>query len=88
MNDSKLKKSWTKLPWVTFLFLLAVFVFATPYDFSFRFTEALPIDEYSSAERLEGSNIGRQAALFLLGTFALISFLRKKRVSFQINVLL
>lgn len=91
MNNSYNSLDWKKLPWGIFLFLLAVFVFATPFDFSWPIKVLEGTDEVDAAEaimRMEKGNIGRRIALFLLGVFAVMSLLRRNRNRFGINGLL
>ena len=93
MNDlstskpSKLHNTWSSLPWGTILFLLAVFVFATPlvrYGL-FSTTEFRDTQEYLRGGGLLNVRI---VALILLGAFALFNLSRSKLGRFQINGLL
>ena len=93
MNDlstskpSKLHNTWSSLPWGTILFLLAVFVFATPlvrYGL-FSTTEFRDTQEYLRGGGLLNVRI---VALISLGAFALFNLSRSKLGRFQINGLL
>jgi len=97
MNDlSTLKPSesqinWSSLPWGMFLFLLAVFVFATPlYNFSSFVTrpEIAFDDAIGMVDVMHKDNWLRIIALVSLGTIALFYFLRFKADRFRINGLL
>ena len=72
MNNSYNSLDWKKLPWVIFLFILAVFVFATPYNLSWHITaDSGWVQAAEVAGRLGGGNVRRQIALFVLGILAL-----------------
>ena len=81
----------TRLPWLTFLFLLAVFIFSTPFDISYSVKEfgtdtVLELDE--AIKSVEKGDLGRRIVLISLGAFALISHLHLKRKQIWINGLL
>ena len=94
MNDlstskpSKLHNTWSSLPWGTILFLLAVFVFATPLV-QFGLISTTPelgdVHEYLGSGGLFNMRI---IALISLGAFALFNLSRSKPGRFQINGLL
>ena len=91
MNDlSTSKNIWSSLPWGTFLFLLAVFAFATPLFSLFNtFTRLSALNDVAAmAKNLQGGFFQRQVALISLGIFALFNLLRSKPGRFQINGLL
>ena len=93
MNDlstskpSRLQNTWSSLPWGTFLFLLAVFVFSTPL---FRVSSSgVAVDGVIDlANVMSGDSMMRQGALISLGAFALFNLLQSKSGRFQINGLL
>ena len=92
MNDlstskpSKLHNTWSSLPWGTILFLLAVFVFATPlFRFGFMSSTFGDTQEYLASGGFLNERI---LALILLGALALFNLLRSKPGRFQINGLL
>ena len=91
MNDlsssepSRLQNTWSSLPWGTFLFLLMVFIFASPL---FRGAFVHPDEQQGVIEIMNRDNLSRILALISLGAFALFNLLRYKTGRFQINGLL
>ena len=93
MNDlstsqpSGAQNTWSSLPWGTFLFLLAVFIFSSPlWNFSsFKFSDVGFDDARGVAQHMHKDNLMRIFALFFLGVFALFNLLKYKTRRFQIN---
>ena len=73
------------MPWGTFLFLLGVFVFATPL---FRGAFVSFDDQLTMVDMMNRDNLSRILALISLGAFALFYLLRSKPGRFQINGML
>ncbi|MFC1843885.1 O-antigen ligase family protein [Thermodesulfobacteriota bacterium] len=85
-KPSRMQNTWSNLPWGIFLFLLAVFVIATPLvHFGTGFAVR---DAYDMAKAQSLSYWPRQVALISLGAFALFNLLRSKPGRLQINGLL
>ena len=84
-EPSRLQNTWSSLPWGTFLFLLGVFVFATPL---FRGAFESFNDQHTMVDIMNRDNLSRILALISLGAFALFNLLRSKPGRFQINGLL
>ena len=83
---SGLQNTWSRIPWATFLFLLAVFAFSTPLIKFGR--PAGPDSALAMNELLLQGTWYRQASLLALAAFALFNILRSKSGRFQINGLL
>ena len=92
-KHSRMPNRWLSMPWGTFLFILTVFVFATPVRI-FRFGLSMGSIEATDAismttDLLGRDNLERQMALILLGAFALISLVRRRTwLRFQNNGML
>lgn len=73
----------TKVPWTSFIFLFAVFYFATWYKPLYTIQD--PITAESIIHLTEEGNLGRRIALISLGAFGLFCFLDKRRSRVCIN---
>ncbi|MFC1817598.1 O-antigen ligase family protein [Thermodesulfobacteriota bacterium] len=89
-EPTRSQNTWSSLPWGTFLFLLAVFVYATPLlHFKAFFIHGIGVgDADAVANVMARDNWMRIVALSSLGVFALFNILRSKVRQFQINGLL
>lgn len=87
---STLQRKRTTLPVGTFLFILAVFVIAHPFEISnsgFNFSrQEINVDD--TIEKIETGGIRRPIALFSLGVFAVMTLLYRKRNRLRVNKLL
>jgi O-antigen ligase len=95
MNDlstskpSRSQNTWSSLPWGTFLFLLAVFVYSTPlWFFGWGLSSGTFHDSLGVSGVLGQDNWMRILALITLGAISLFNLLRSKPGRFQINGLL
>lgn len=74
----------------TFLFLLAVFVYATPYNFSnsVEWGSEKTLNSVDVAEAIENGSISRPVGLIIFAGCGIFIFLRRRRIRFRINGLL
>lgn len=89
-KHSNSQNIWRSLPWGTFLFLLAVFVFSTPlYSFDLYWRPEISVDDaFGVADVMHRDNWARIGALVALGAYALFRFLKFRQDRFKINGLL
>jgi len=84
----QLQEVEARLPWGIFLYLLGIFVLATPYDLSHSTIESASgrtHDAYEQVHFVEKGSLVRPIALFLLGAFSIISLLRTEKNRFGVN---
>jgi O-antigen ligase len=77
-----------KLHIITYIFLLTVFIFSTPFDVTHSKELSLQkrtFDEYDAAENIEMGALSRQISIFSLGLFALISLANIKRQRYHVD---
>jgi len=91
-NPSRSQNTWSSLPWVTFLFVLVVFFFASPMWFFGSLVTPADIatldDSPRYTEVLGRDNWMRIIALTSLGGISILRFLQYEQSRFRINGLL